>query len=159
MSDTEELTLWENIKNSCVFIQYFMLMIVMSAVNVILNRSYGNVNETFFKEDIFSIFRKFKRLLWLFTFLVYVTIIAVREWTRKVDFAGLTDEEKREEFKDMLYVVICLATFIFAGAYIRRKFSTGIQGGGGDDGVFKGTVGKISSTSFGTLALYTGKSL
>ena len=88
-------------------------------------------------------------------FLVYVTIIAVREWTRKVDFAGLTDEEKREEFKDMLYVVICLATFIFAGAYIRRKFSTGM-GGGGDDGVFKGTVGKISSTSFGTLALYTG---
>lgn len=157
MSDTEELTLWENIKNSRVFIQYFILMIVMSGVNVILNTSYGNVSETFFCKDISQSFVNSKRLLWLFTLLVYVTIIAVREWTRKVDFTGLTDEEKREEFKDfMLYVVICLATFIFAGAYIRRKFSTGNQGGGGDDGVFKGTVGKISSTSFGTLALYTG---
>lgn len=156
MSDTEELTLWENIKNSRVFIQYFMLMIVMSAVNIILNQSYGNVTETFFCKDISQSFVNSKKLLWLFTLLVYVAIIAVREWTRKVDFAGLTNEEKREEFKDfMLYVVICLATFIFAGAYIRRKFSSGTQGGGGD-GVFKDTVGKISSTSFGTLALYTG---
>ena len=67
MSDTEELTLWENIKNSRVFIQYFMLMIVMSAVNIILNQSYGNVTETFFCKDISQSFVNSKKLLWLFT--------------------------------------------------------------------------------------------
>ena len=121
MSDTEELTLWENIKNSRVFIQYFMLMIVASAVNVILNRSYGNVNETFFCKDISQSFVNSKRLLWLFTFLVYVTIIAVREWTRKVDFAGLTDEEKREEFKDF-HVICCNMSsyFYFCGSIYKE---------------------------------------
>ena len=64
MSDTEELTLWENIKNSRVFIQYFMLMIVMSAVNVILNRSYGNVNYYIFSVKIkFLNLCKFQKII------------------------------------------------------------------------------------------------
>mgnify|MGYP003682129225 CR=1 FL=1 len=153
---SEELSLMENLQNSRVFIQYFTLMIVIGAINIVLNNAYGDLNESFFCVNTSGGFLNSKRLLWIFTALVYTVIVGVREWTRKVEYAGTTVEERREEFKDfMLYVVICLSTFVFAGAYIRRKFNTGGQKGGGD-GVFKGTVGKISSTSFGTLSLYTG---
>lgn len=153
---SEELSLLENIKNSRVFIQYLILVIVISAINLILNNAYGDLNESFFCVNTSGSFLNAKRLLWIFTALVYITIVGVREWTRKVEYAGTTVEERKEEFKDfMLYVVICLSTFVFAGAYIRRKFNTSGQKGGGD-GLFKGTVGKIGSTSFGTLSLYTG---
>jgi len=153
---SEELSLMENIKNSRVFIQYFTLVVVISAINMILNNAYGDLNESFFCVNTSGGFINAKRLLWIFTALVYIIIVGVREWTRKVEYAGTTVEERKEEFKDfMLYIVICLSTFVFAGAYIRRKFNTGGQKGGGD-GIFKGTVGKISSTSFGTLSLYTG---
>jgi len=153
---SEELSLMENLQNSRVFIQYFTLMIVIGAINIVLNNAYGDLNESFFCVNTSGGFLNAKRLLWIFTSLVYIVIVGVREWTRKVEYAGTTVEERREEFKDfMLYVVICLSTFVFAGAYIRRKFNTGGQKGGGD-GIFKGTVGKISSTSFGTLSLYTG---
>jgi len=157
MSDTEELSLWENISNARVFIQYFILIIVVSGINLVLNKSYGDLNETFFCIDTTGKFLNAKRLMWIFTALVYIIIVGVREWTRKVEYAGTTQEERTEEFKDfMLYIVICLSTFIFAGAYIRRKFNVGGIQGGGESGIFQGTVNKISSTSFGTLALYTG---
>ena len=157
MSDTEELSLWENISNARVFIQYFILIIVVSGINLVLNKSYGDLNETFFCIDITGKFLNAKRLMWIFTALVYIIIVGVREWTRKVEYAGTTQEERTEEFKDfMLYIVICLSTFIFAGAYIRRKFNVGGIQGGGESGIFQGTVNKISSTSFGTLSLYTG---
>ena len=152
---SEEKSLWENLKDSRVFIQYFILMLVMSAVNMVLNKSYGDMGETFFCADTSNSFFNSKRILWIFTSLVYIIIVGVREWTKKVEFTGTTTEERKEEFKDfMLYIIICLSTFIFAGAYIRRKFNSGGQKGG--DGVFEGSVSKISSTSFGTLALYTG---
>tara|TARA_Y100001936_G_scaffold224256_1_gene241720 strand:+ start:334 stop:1173 length:840 start_codon:yes stop_codon:yes gene_type:complete len=158
MSDNQELSIWDNIKNSRVVIQYIVLIIVMSAINMILNRSYGNLNDTFYCANTAGTFFNSNRMLWIYTALVYIFIVGVREWTKKVDYAGTTEEERKEEFKDFgVYIVICLSTFIFAGAYIRRKFNTsGVQGGGGGDGIFKGTVSKISSTSFGTLALYTG---
>ena len=157
MSDTEELSLWENISNARVFIQYFILIIVVSGINLVLNKSYGDLNETFFCIDTTGKFLNAKRLMWIFTALVYIIIVGVREWTRKVEYAGTTQEERTEEFKDfMLYIVICLSTFIFAGAYIRRKFNVGGIQGGGESGIFQGTVNKISSTSFGTLSLYTG---
>lgn len=158
MSETEELSFWDNIANARVFIQYFILIIVVSGINLVLNKSYGDLNETFFCINTSGKFFNSKRLLWVFTALVYIFIVGVREWTRKVEYAGTTKEERTEEFKDfMLYIVICLSTFIFAGAYIRRKFNVGgIQGGGGESGIFQGSVNKISSTSFGTLSLYTG---
>ena len=157
MSDTEELSFWDNIANARVFIQYFILIIVVSGINLVLNKSYGDLNETFFCVDTTGKFFNAKRLMWIFTALVYIFIVGVREWTRKVEYAGTTQEERTEEFKDfMLYIVICLSTFIFAGAYIRRKFNVGGIQGGGESGIFQGTVNKISSTSFGTLALYTG---
>lgn len=157
MSDNEELTIWENIANARVFIQYFILIIVVSGINLVLNKSYGDLNETFFCIDTTGKFFNAKRLMWIFTALVYIFIVGVREWTRKVEYAGTSQEERTEEFKDfMLYIVICLSTFIFAGAYIRRKFNVGGIQGGGESGIFQGTVNKISSTSFGTLALYTG---
>lgn len=153
---SRELSLWENIKNSRVFIQYFILMIVMGAINMVLNKSYGDMNESFFCVNTSGGFINAKRILWIFTTLVYAVIVGVREWTRKVEYAGTTVEERKEEFKDFaLYIVICISTFVFAGAYIRRKFNTGGQQGGGT-GIFKGSVSKISSTSFGTLSLYTG---
>jgi len=154
---SEEPTIWENIKSSRIVIQYFVLMLVVSAINMVLNSSYGSLDETFFCVSTSGSFFNSKRLLWLYTALIYTVIVGVREWTRKVDYAGTTAEERKEEFKDfMLYIVICLSTFIFAGAYIRRKFNTGGQKGGSGEGAFKGTVSKISSTSFGTLSLYTG---
>ena len=154
---SEELTIWENIKNSRVVIQYFILMLVMSAINIVLNKSYGALNETFFCVDTSGGFLNSKKILWIFSFLIFIFIIGVREWTRRVDYAGTTLEEKKEEFKDfMLYVVISLCSFIFAGAYIRRKFNVGSQKGGGGDGIFSGTSSKLGSTSFGTLSLYTG---
>lgn len=157
MSDTEELSLWDNISNARVFIQYFILIIVVSGINLVLNKSYGDLNETFFCIDTTGKFLNAKRLMWIFTALVYIIIVGVREWTRKVEYAGTTQEERTEEFKDfMLYIVISLSTFIFAGAYIRRKFNVGGIQGGGESGIFQGTVNKVSSTSFGTLALYTG---
>lgn len=153
---SEEKNLLENIKDSRVFIQYFVLIWVMAAINMILNKSYGNVNDTFFCADISGSFFNSKRLLWIFSALIYAVIVGVREWTKKVEYTGTTVEERKEEFKDfMLYIVICLTTFVFAGAYIRRKFNTGGQKGG-SDGAFQGTVSAISSTGFGTLALYTG---
>ena len=45
---SEELSLMENLKNSRVFIQYFTLMIVMGAINIVLNNAYGDLNESFF---------------------------------------------------------------------------------------------------------------
>tara|TARA_Y100000817_G_scaffold269452_1_gene227021 strand:+ start:279 stop:1115 length:837 start_codon:yes stop_codon:yes gene_type:complete len=152
---SEEKSLWENMKDSRVFIQYFVLIIVMSIINMILNNSYGDMGETFFCVDTSNGFFNSKRILWIFTALIYTIIVSVREWTKRIDFSGTTNEERKEEFKDfMIYIIICLSTFIFAGAYIRRKFNSGGQKGG--DGVFEGSVSKISSTSFGTLALYTG---
>ena len=113
------------------------------------------MGETFFCVDTSNGFFNSKRILWIFTALIYTIIVSVREWTKRIDFSGTTNEERKEEFKDfMIYIIICLSTFIFAGAYIRRKFNSGGQKGG--DGVFEGSVSKISSTSFGTLALYTG---
>lgn len=156
MSDNQELSIWDNIKNSRIVIQYIVLIIVMSLINIILNKSYGKLNDTFYCANTAGTFFNSNRMLWIYTALVYIFIVGVREWTKKVDYAGTTEEERKEQFKDFgVYIVICLSTFIFAGAYIRRKFNTsGVQGGG--DGIFKGTVSKISSTSFGTLALYTG---
>lgn len=152
---SEEKSFLQNMKDSRVFIQYFVLMIVMSLVNVVLNKSYGDMGETFFCKDTSGSFLNSKRILWLFTAIIYIFIVGVREWTRKVEYVGTTKEERTEEFKDfMLYIIICLSTFIFAGAYIRRKFNAGGQKGG--NGAFEGTVSQISSTSFGTLALYTG---
>ena len=155
---SEELTIWENIKNSRVVIQYFILILVISAINMVLNSSYGDLNETFFCVDTSQGFMNSKKILWLFSFLIFIFIVGVREWTRRVEYAGTTLEERKEEFKDfMLYVVICLSSFVFAGAYIRDKFSVGPDGqGGGGDGLFSGATSKISSTSFGTLSLYTG---
>ena len=151
----EEKSLWENLTDSRVFIQYFVLVIVMSAINMVLNNSYGELGSTFYCVDTSNSFFTSKRLLWIFTALIYTIIVAVREWTKKVEYAGTTNEERTEEFKDfMIYIVICLSTFIFAGAYIRRKFNVGGQKGG--SGVFEDSVSKISSTSFGTLALFTG---
>ena len=129
---SEELTIWENIKNSRVVIQYFILILVISAINMVLNSSYGDLNETFFCVDTSQGFMNSKKILWMFSFLIFIFIVGVREWTRRVEYAGTTLEERKEEFKDfMLYVVICLSSFVFAGAYIRDKFSVG-QGGGGD---------------------------
>ena len=153
---SEELSLWDNLKNSRVFIQYFTLIIIMGAINMILNKSYGDMNESFFCIDTSGSFLNSKRLLWIFTALVYAIIVCVREWTRKVEYSGTTVEERTEEIKDfLLYIVISLSTFVFAGAYLRRKYSTGGQKGG-DGGLFQGTADKIGSTSFGTLSLYTG---
>lgn len=153
---SEELTIWENIKNSRVVIQYFILILVISAINMILNKSYGDLTETFFCVNTTGTLFTSKRLLWLFSFIIFIFIIGVREWTKRVEYAGTSPEERKEEFKDfMLYVVICLSSFVFAGAYIRRKFNSGGQNGGGN-GILSGTTSKISSTSFGTLSLYTG---
>ena len=51
MSDTEELSFWDNIANARVFIQYFILIIVVSGINLVLNKSYGDLNETFLCVD------------------------------------------------------------------------------------------------------------
>lgn len=158
-NNSEELNIWENIKNSRVFIQYVVVLVLMGTINMILNRSYGPLKESFFCINTGSGFITAKRVMWLFTVLVYIAIVGVREWTRKVDYSGTTIEERKEEFKDFaLYIVITLATFIFAGAYIRRKFNSGEgkQGGGGNQGILSDTVATVSSTSFGTLALYAG---
>jgi hypothetical protein len=93
--------------------------------------------------------------MWIYSILVFVFIVAVREWTRKMEFTGISEEEKTEEFKDfMLYVVICLGTFIFSSAYIRKKFSIG--GGMMGGGVFEDFFSSLGNTGFGTLALYSG---
>ena len=58
----------------------------------------------------------------------------------------------------MVYIIISLSTFLYASAYIRRKFSSGGGSlkGGGDDGLFKDSLGKVGSTNFGTLTIYVG---
>lgn len=155
MSNTEELTLWQNIGNARIFIQYLVLLLIMIGIHIMLNNSYGEMNESFFSFDTSQSFFNSKQIMWIYSILVFVFIVAVREWTRKIDFTGISEEEKREEFKDfMLYVVICLGTFIFSSAYIRKKFSIG--GGMMGGGVFEDFFSSLGNTSFGTLALYSG---
>jgi preprotein translocase subunit SecG len=99
-----------------------------------------------------------KKLMVIFTLLIFSIIYGIREWTRLKDFSGTTVEEKKEEFSDfMIYIIISLSTFLYANAYIRRKFNTGgTLSGGGDDGLFKDSLSKVSATNFGTLTIYVG---
>ena len=62
---SEELSLMENIKNSRVFIQYFTLVLVISAINMVLNNAYGDLNESFFCVNTSGGFLNAKRLLWI----------------------------------------------------------------------------------------------
>ena len=155
MSNTEELTIWQNIGIARIFIQYLVLLLIMIGIHIMLNNSYGEMNEIIFSFDTSQSFFNSKQIMWIYSILVFVFIVAVREWTRKIEFTGISEEEKTEEFKDfMLYVVICLGTFIFSSAYIRKKFSIG--GGMMGGGVFEDLFYSLGNTSFGTLALYSG---
>tara|TARA_B100000214_G_scaffold375062_1_gene359870 strand:+ start:373 stop:1194 length:822 start_codon:yes stop_codon:yes gene_type:complete len=153
----EELSLWDNIKNAQVFIQWVVVLIVMGVISIVIKNAYGELNSNFFCIDIGDSFVTPDRLLVLFTLLVFGVIVGVREWTKKVDYDGTTQEERKEEFKDFIvYIIIVLASFVYATAYIRRKFSKGGQSGGGNTGILGDSVDKVKSLNIGTLTLYIG---
>lgn len=155
MSAPEELTIWQNIGNARVFIQYLVLLLLIIGIHFVLNNSYGDINESFFCFDTSTSFFNSRQILWIYSILVFVFIVGVREWTRKIEFSGVSEDEQKEELKDfMLYVVICLGTFVFSSAYIRKKFSMG--GGMAGGGIFGDFFYSLGNTSFGTVALYAG---
>ena len=156
-----ELSLWDNVSNAKIFIQWLIVLILMGAINLILNKSYGPLKDNFFCVSLNGKYITPKRLMLVFTLLIYIVIVGVREWTKKVIYSGTTLEERTEGFKDfILYILITLVSFTYASAYIRRKFNTGsgqeVKMGGGNEGILGDTVSKISSTGFGTLTLYIG---
>lgn len=156
---SKELNTGESLKDSAYVLKWVVVLIVMGSINLILNRSYGPMKEDFFSIDLSGRFMSSKKLMIIYTLLMFAIIYGVREWTRMKEFSGTTKEERKEEFKDfMIYIIISLATYLYASAYIRRKFNTGggEMTGGGNDGILGDTVAGISSTRFGTLTLYVG---
>jgi len=155
----DELNTGESLKDSAYVLKWVVVLIVMGSINLILNRSYGPMREDFFTFDLTGRFLTSKGIMVIFTLLMFAIIYGVREWTRMKEFSGTTKDERKEEFKDfMIYIIISLSTYLYASAYIRRKFNTGggEMTGGGNDGILGNTVAGISSTGFGTLTLYVG---
>ena len=155
----DELNTGESLKDSAYVLKWVVVLIVMGSINLILNRSYGPMREDFFTFDLTGSFLTSKGIMVIFTLLMFAIIYGVREWTRMKEFSGTTKDERKEEFKDfMIYIIISLSTYLYASAYIRRKFNTGggEMTGGGNDGILGNTVAGISSTGFGTLTLYVG---
>lgn len=155
----KELTTGESLKETKYVLKWISVLIIMGVINLILGKSYGPLKENFFSVDLSNRFLSAKKLMIIFTLLMFSIIYGVREWTRMKQFSGTTQEERKEEFTDfMVYIIISLATFLYASAYIRRKFNTGggTQSGGADEGILKNTVSSVSSTGFGTLTLYVG---
>ena len=157
--NNKELNTGESLKDSLHVLKWIVVLIVMGSINLILSRSYGPMREDFFSIDLSGKFISSKKLMILYTFLMFAVVYGVREWTRMKEFSGTTQEERKEEFKDfMVYIIISLATYLYASAYIRRKFNTGggEMRGGGNEGILGNTVSGISNTNFGTLTLYVG---
>ena len=163
MSDiiNEEKTFWESIKDTKFMVQWISVLIIMGIINIILNSSYGPLKDSFFCANLTGNIITSKRLMLIYTLLVYTTIVGVREWTRQVDYENTTVEERTEGIKDFfVYIIIVLVSFVYASSYIRRKFNTGSGstniGGGGNEGILGDSISKISSTGFGTLTIYIG---
>ena len=163
MVDTinEEKSFWDSLGDSEFLIQWVSVLIIMGLVNLILGNAYGDLENTFFCKTLAEDGTITpKRLMIIFTFLIYAIIVSVREWTNRVNFAGTSIEQRKETFKGfIIYIIITLISFIYASAYIRRKFIKGKGGsvGGGDSGgMLSDTLGKVGGTGFGTLAIYVG---
>lgn len=154
---TDEKPFTESIKETQYAGKWLLVLLIMSAVNIVLSKSYGPLKENFFSADLTNRFMSSNKLMFIYTIIMFLVMFITREKSRMRVFKGATKEENTEENTDFLiYIIISLATFVYCSAYIRRKFNTGTMKGGGDEGILKDTVSKISSTSFGTLTLYVG---
>lgn len=159
MSQSKELSTIESLKTSKYVFKWLLVLVIMGIINIILGKSYGPLKENFFTSDLTGRFLSSKKLMMIYTLLCFAVIYGVREKTRLRAYKGNTKEENTEDIKDFLiYIVISLSTFLYASAYIRRKFNsgTGVISGGGNDGILSDTVNKISSTGFSTLTIYVG---
>jgi len=153
----EELSLKESFSDTGYFLKWFAVLLVMGSSNIILHRKYGDMKDDFFNINLSRKFINPQRLMFIYTLIIFIIIYSIREWTRLTDYgAGAENIEGTLDF--VIYIIISLFTFIFTSAYIRRKFSKGkvSSGGGNEGGILKDTVSKISSTEFGTLAIYMG---
>lgn len=150
---SKEDDIFQNITGVRILIQYSILLLIMIAIHLTLDNSYGSIKESFFGFNTSSKFFDSSQLMWTYTILIYLFIISIREWTRRMNYKGLTKEQKTEKFRDfVLYSLICLGTFVFASAYIRKKFSSSMSGGG----YIQDKVSSILNTKFETFALYSG---
>lgn len=158
-NENEELSTMESIKTSSYVFKWLGVIIVMGIMNIIMSKSYGPLKENFFSVDLTNRFLSSRKIMVFFTLSMFAVIYLVREISRKIDFSSRKEENKEETSDFMIYIIISLSTYLYATAYIRRKFNVGsktLVGGADDGGLFKDTVSKISSTGFGTLTIYVG---
>ena len=126
MSQSKELSTIESLKTTKYVFKWLLVLVIMGIINIILGKSYGPLKENFFTSDLTGRFLSSKKLMMIYTLLCFAVIYGVREKTRLRAYKGNTKEENTEDIKDFLiYIVISLSTFLYASAYIRRKFNSG----------------------------------
>lgn len=158
-SNNEEKNLYEKLSESSAIIQYILLFFIMYSLSTILRETFGPMGDNFFCMELNSNgYFTGSNLMNLYLILSFILIVGVREWVTNKRFRGVRRDESVEGFGDLIpYLIITIATFAFAGAYIRQNFSTGTgQSGGGPDGGFDWIDEKIKSTNYGKLTLYIG---
>ena len=90
--NNKELNTGESLKDSLHVLKWIVVLIVMGSINLILSRSYGPMREDFFSIDLSGKFISSKKLMILYTFLMFAVVYGVREWTRMKEFSGTTQE-------------------------------------------------------------------
>ena len=159
-SINEEKNLYEKVSESSTILQYFLLLFIMYSLSTILRETFGRMGDNFYCMELSSdgLFSG-SNLMNLYLVLAFIIIVGVREWVTNKRFRGVRNDESVEGFGDLIpYLIITVATFTFAGAYIRQNFSseTGRQRGGSPDGGFDWIDEKIKSANYGKITLYIG---
>lgn len=158
-SNNEEKNLYEKLSESSAIIQYILLFFIMYSLSTILRETFGRMGNSFYCMELSSDgYFTGSNLMNVYLVLSFILIVGVREWVTNKNFRGVRRDESIEDFGDLIpYLIISVATFTFAGAYVRQNYSTETgQSGGAPDGGFEWIDEKIKSTNYGKLTLYIG---
>ena len=155
---SEEKSTITKLKESSFFVQWLVVIVVMICINLILTLTFGKVIPSFFCADLSNNnWITPNTILMVFTLLSFIIIFATRQISSDKDLAGLTEEEKKESYKDAIpYLIITLSAYTYASSFIRRKFQGQNPGGISGGGIISRAVDSVESINYGTLTLYIG---
>jgi hypothetical protein len=153
--DKKETDTITELKNSTFAIQWIIVIIVMVLLTLVINNTFGNTQESFFCFNLSN--NKWissKLILGIFSLISFMVIFITRQITKDKVIPGLTEDQQQETIKDTIpYLVISIAGYVYALSYIKRKFRTSSQMGGGFLG---NAVENVERMDYGTVTLYIG---